>query len=255
MTQPIALQLYSVREQLAQDFEGTIRHVAAMGYAGVETAGFPEGVSPAQAKALFDELGLAVAAAHAPLPLGDQQQQVLDLLATLGTDRLVCAYLPPSDYATLDATGKTCAQLNEAAQAAAQHNIHFGVHNHWWEFEPINGTDVHPYQIWRERLDPSIFFELDTYWVKVGGMAPVAALAMFGRGVQLLHVKDGPADVPESAMVAVGQGAMDYTQIIPAAASADWLIVELDRCATDMMVAVEESFRYLTEQGLGHGRL
>ena len=58
MTQPIALQLYTVRDQLARDFEGTIRRVAEIGYAGVETAHFPEGVSPAAAKALFDELGL-----------------------------------------------------------------------------------------------------------------------------------------------------------------------------------------------------
>ena len=70
MTQPIALQLYTVRDQLARDFEGTIRRVAEIGYAGVETAHFPEGVSPAAAKAQFVELGLTVCAAHAPLPLG-----------------------------------------------------------------------------------------------------------------------------------------------------------------------------------------
>jgi hypothetical protein len=55
-------------------------------------------------------------------------------------------------------------------------------------------------------------------------------------------------------MVAVGQGALDYTRIIPAAAGAEWLIVELDRCATDMMAAVEASYHYLVEKGLGHGR-
>jgi hypothetical protein len=56
-------------------------------------------------------------------------------------------------------------------------------------------------------------------------------------------------------MVAVGQGALEYTRIIPAAAGAKWLIVELDRCATDMMTAVEESFHYLVEKGLGRGRV
>lgn len=254
MTLPIALQLYSVREQLAQDFEGTIRRVAQIGYAGVETAGFPEGVSPAQAKALFDELGLVVAASHAPMPLGDKRQEVLDLVATLGGKRLVCAFLPPADYDTLAKTVDLCARFNEAAEVAAEHGLRFGVHNHWWEFEPIAATDVYPYQIWQEQLRPDVFIELDTYWAKVGGLDPVTALNVLGDRVQLLHVKDGPADESASDMLAVGEGVMDYKAIIPAAASAEWLVVELDRCATDMIVAVEKSFRYLTEEGLGHGQ-
>ena len=96
MTQPIALQLYTVRDQLARDFEGTIRRVADIGYAGVETASFPVGVSAAAAKALFDEVGLTICAAHAPLPLGEAATETLDRLAALGCDRLVCAWLPPT---------------------------------------------------------------------------------------------------------------------------------------------------------------
>ncbi|MCB0231676.1 MAG: sugar phosphate isomerase/epimerase, partial [Anaerolineae bacterium] len=64
---------------------------------------------------------------------------------------------------------------------------------------------------------------------------------------------DGPA-TEKDPMVAVGQGVMDFPAIIPAATGAQWLIVELDRCATDMMVAVDESYRYLTGEGLAHGR-
>ena len=89
MTQPIALQLYTVRDQLAHDFEGTVRRVADIGYAGVETASFPVGVSAAAAKALFDEVGLTVCAAHAPLPLGAAAAESLDRLTALGCDRLV----------------------------------------------------------------------------------------------------------------------------------------------------------------------
>jgi sugar phosphate isomerase/epimerase len=252
MTQPIALQLYSLREPMARDFEGTIRRAAAAGYAGVETARFPDGVTPHQAKALFDELGLAVCAAHAPLPLGDQTAPTVDLMAALGCDRLICAYLPPEEYATLEAVHRACDTLNEAAANAAAHGLRLGVHNHWWEFQPVDG--VRPYEVWLERLDPAVFFELDTYWAQVGGVAPLDALRALGQRVELLHVKDGPADGPDSPMVAVGQGVLDYTAIIPAASSADWLIVELDRCATDMFAAVAQSFEYLAAKGLGHGR-
>ncbi len=255
MSQPIALQLYTVRDLLSHDFEGVIRQVAAIGYAGVETAGVPENTTLAAAKALFDELGLAVCSAHSPLPLGENAERDLATIAALGTDRLVNGYLPPEHYATLDETYRTCDLLNEAAAVAARHGLRLGVHNHWWEFEPLPGAGGRrPYEIWLERLDPAIFFELDMYWVQVGGMDPDAALTVFGDRAQLMHVKDGPADSPESSMTAVGTGSVDYSALIPKATAADWLIVELDRCDGDMMTAVADSYAYLTAQGLGHGR-
>jgi sugar phosphate isomerase/epimerase len=254
MTRPIALQLYSLRDELAHDFESTIRRVAAIGYAGVETAGFPAAVTPSQAKALFDELGLAVCAAHAPLPLGDKQQEALDLMATLGTDRMISAYMPPEEYSSLSRTVMTVEQFNEAAAVATANGLRLGVHNHWWEFEPLPGNAIRPYQVWLDQLDPAVFFELDTYWAQVGGVSPLDALAALGDRVELLHVKDGPADSAQSDMTAVGQGTVDYTGIIPAASSVEWLIVELDRCATDMLAAVEMSYTYLVDKDLGHGR-
>jgi sugar phosphate isomerase/epimerase len=254
MTQPIALQLYTVRDQLARDFEGTIRRVADIGYAGVETASFPVGVSAAAAKALFDEVGLTVCAAHAPLPLGEAATETLDRLAALGCDRLVCAWLPPNEYATLGAAYRTCERLNQAAAVCARHGLRLGVHNHWFEFQPLGDTGQRPYEIWLEQLDPRIFFELDTYWAKVGGVEPVAVLERMGPRVELLHVKDGPADTTQSDMTAVGTGALDYGTIIPAASAAAWLIVELDHCATDMFAAIDNSYRYLVDRGLGHGR-
>lgn len=252
MSRPIALQLYTVRAQLAQDFRGTLEQVAAMGYAGVEMAGLPEGVTAVAARRLLADLGLAICAAHSPLPLGEEGQARLQTMADLGCHTLVCPWLPPQDYQTVDSIRRLCDRLNEAAAVAARHELTLAVHNHWFEFEPVAGT--RPYRLWLEWLDPHIQFELDTYWVRVGGVDPLAALAEMGARVPLLHVKDGPADAPASDMMAVGQGVMDYETIIPAAAAAQWLIVELDRCATDMMTAVQASYTYLTEKGLAHGR-
>jgi sugar phosphate isomerase/epimerase len=251
MTKPIALQLYTVREQLAQDFAGTIRRIAEMGYVGVETAGFPEGVTAVSAKTLFDELGLAVCAAHAPLPLGEHKNEVLDRLAALGCSRLVCAWLPPDEYKSVDSIRRLCDRVNEAAAVAAAHGLTLLMHNHWFEFEPVGET--RPYHLWLEYLRPTVEFELDTYWVQVGGVAPLTAVADLGSRLTLLHVKDGPADNTHSSMTAVGQGVMNYNTIIPAAQYAEWMVVELDRCATDMLTAVQQSYTYLTEKGLAHG--
>jgi sugar phosphate isomerase/epimerase len=243
MSAQIALQLYTVRDALAHDFAGVIRRVAAMGYAGVETAGFPN-TTPAAAAELFRSLGLAVAGMHVPLPLGDQQQEALETADALGCRRLVVGYVPPEQVRTADDVRRLGDAFNEANIAVAAHGLSLGFHNHWWEFQPTaDGSPV--YEILRQQLDPSIFFELDTYWIKTAGGDPAAVVADFGARAPLLHIKDGPA-VTEEPMVAVGAGTLDVPAIVRAGAPhTEWLIVELDRCATDMLTAVEQSYHYL----------
>ncbi len=250
MTKPIAVQLYSVRDALQQDFAGTIERVAAMGYAAVETAGFP-GTTPQDAAALFNRLGLKVPSAHIALPLGDQRTEVLETMAALGAKYLVCAYLPPEQFATADDIRRSSDRLNEANAVARENGLTLLYHNHWWEYTQADfGL---PYRVMLEHLEPTVGFELDAYWAKVGGCDPVAVLRELGARVPLLHVKDGPA-TQNDPMTAVGDGVLDYTSIIPAAEHAEYQVVELDRCATDMLEAVEKSYRYLTEKGLAHGR-
>jgi sugar phosphate isomerase/epimerase len=254
MTAPIALQLYTVRELLKDDFEGVVRRIADMGYAGVETAGFPEGMTASQAAALFADCGLAVAAAHLPLPLGNDQARVFETAAQLGIKRIVSGYVPADDYRDLASIRRLFARINRACANANAHGLGFALHNHWWEFQEVDG--VYPYQLWLDELDPAVLFELDTYWMQSAGADPLAMVELFGRRAPLLHIKDGPAGPDTSAnMVAVGDGNVDFPPIIAAAEdSAEWLIVELDRCSTDMMTAVERSYRYLVGEGLGHGR-
>src|SRR2546426_12681049 len=99
MTPPIALQLYTLREDTARDFSGTLEKVAALGYAGVEAAGFA-GTTAQAAAQIFKDLGLTVCAAHAPLPLGERKAEVLETMQALGCRRLVCAWQPPERFAT-----------------------------------------------------------------------------------------------------------------------------------------------------------
>jgi len=254
MTAPIALQLYTVRDLLRDDFESVIRRIADIGYVGVETFGFPEGVSVLQAADLFADCGLTVAAAHLPLPLERNAELSIRMAAQLGVQRMVSGHVPPEEYGDLASIKRVCARFNQAQAVAAVNGLSFGVHNHWWEFQAAG--DVYPYQVWLDELDPAIFFELDTYWIQSAGADPVQIVKRFGERAQLLHIKDGPAGEDTTAdMVAVGDGQVDYPPIIAAAeGNAQWLIVELDRCATDMMTAVERSYRYLVGKGLAHGR-
>lgn len=253
MAAPIALQLYTVREALGRDFAGTVKQVADIGYAGVETAGFP-GTTPNAARKLFDDLGLAVAGAHTRLPVGEHKNEVLDIAAQLGCQRIICAGLWPLEdyYGSLDQIKRTCDLVNQANAIAAENGLSLGLHNHWWEFEPVEGQ--YPYKLWLKHLDPSVFFEIDTYWTRTAGVDPVAVVREMGERAPLLHIKDGPA-VKGEPHVAVGDGVMDIPAVVRAGqGTTEWLIVELDHCATDMLEAVAKSHAYLVGQGLARGK-
>jgi sugar phosphate isomerase/epimerase len=242
MAENIALQLYSVRDLLPKDFEGVIRRVAAMGYQGVETAGFP-GITPAEAGKLFKSLGLQVPAIHSfPPPVGEKIKEVLDIVSALGCKTIVSGF-GPDRFGTLDATRKACDEFNHAAELAHANGLRLCIHNHWWEYLAVEGS--YPYKVMLERLDPKIGFEIDTYWVKTGGVDPASVVKEMGKRAPLLHIKDGPA-VKEKPQVAVGEGVLDFPSIIKAGQGAyEWLIVEFDSCATDVMEAAEKSCKYL----------
>jgi sugar phosphate isomerase/epimerase len=253
MTAPIALQLYSVREELEQNFEKVIEKVAQMGYLGVETTGLPREYTPKKVALVFQKMGLSVMSAHLPLPRGADKNLVLDAAETLGCQWIVNGSLGLEHYSSIESIERACDLLNEANDVAREHRLQFAIHNHWWEFEPVQ--DRYPYQIMLERLDPTISFELDLYWIQVAGHDPVQKLREFGERAPLLHIKDGPATDNSAPMLAVGDGSVDYLRVFKdGTAFAQWLIVELDHCATDMMQAIERSFQYLTNEGLAHGK-
>ncbi len=241
MQHKIALQLYSVREYMAKDFEGTVRKVADMGYAGVETAGVPEGVTYAQAASLFKELGLEVCSAHMPLVTPENEKEVVEDARTLGIDTVVTGK-KPDDFKDAEAVRKTCEEFNQAAEILAGNGLKMAIHNHWWEF--LKAGDDYAYQLMMRDLAPQVGLEIDTYWVKTAGCDPVAVIRELGGRVVLLHMKDGPCD-KDKCMTPLGRGIMDFPAIVAAADNIRWLIVEQDRGETDMLEAAAESQRFL----------
>lgn len=253
MAPPIGLQLYTLREELAHNFAPTLRQVAEMGFVGVETAFFEGGTTPEMAAQELRALGLEVLAAHTALPLGDGRGEALKLAEAFGCRRIVWHGWPRDPrYASLDGIKQLIDEYNAAAKVAADNGLELGLHNHWWEMQPVEGRL--PYQLLQEGLDPAIFFELDVYWAKTAGRDPVALVGELGPRAPLLHVKDGPA-TPAAPMTAVGDGSLDVPAIVGAAGdNAKWLVVELDVCATNMLHAVERSYTYLVGRGLAQGK-
>lgn len=134
-------------------------------------------------------------------------------------------------------------EYNEAQANAAQCGLELGLHNHWWEFEPL--AQCYPYKLFLEKLCPKIFFEIDTYWVRAAGLDPTAVLLEFRDRATFLHLKDGSAAKGEP-MMALGTGVMDFPGILKAMSpKVEWLVIELDECATDIWEAIRASAAYL----------
>jgi sugar phosphate isomerase/epimerase len=149
----------------------------------------------------------------------------------------------PDKFVTLAEIKRICEEVNACNELCRAYGVKLAIHNHSHEYIPVEG--VYPYQVMLENIEPEVSFEVDTYWVKVAGVDPVSVLKEMGSRARLLHMKDGPG-VKGKPNVAVGQGVVDVPAIIKASqGNAEWLIVEFDRCATDMLKAVEESYQYL----------
>jgi sugar phosphate isomerase/epimerase len=253
MPAPLGIQLYTLREALQVDFAGVIGRLADIGYIGVEPyGGMP--VPPEEAARLFREKGLQAHSAHLPLLDDAQKTASLRAAAAYGVQRIVIPWLPAEEFATVDAIKRTCDRINTAAQLYAPEGYELAYHNHDFEFRMVDGRTA--YDIMLDHLEERVLLEVDTYWVQVGGQDPAALVARLGARTPLLHIKDGPADSPQSPMTAAGQGNINIPAVIAAGGThTEWLIVELDRCATDMMQAVEESYRYLTSEGLARGNV
>lgn len=251
MTPPLALQLYTVRDRAMEDFEGTLNKIAAIGYLGVETAGV-YGESPAVAARLFRDLGLEVTSLHAPLPLLENLDATVELAGAFGVRRVVCAWYPPERLGTRADITAVCDELNRAQRELSPHGLELLYHNHWQECAEVDGERV--YRQMLAQLDPGIGFEPDVYWAQTAGVDPAVLVRELGARAPLLHIKDGPAKMGVP-MAAVGQGVMDLAAISAAGGDhAAWWIVELDRCETDILQAVAQSYAYLTKNGLAHGK-
>ena len=247
---PISLQLYTVRQAAAQDFVGVLKTVADIGYKGIEFAGL-HGHDPKEIARIVSDLGMQVSSSHTALPTPENVQQIVDTESELGNKRVISG-VGPDDLKTVDACKAVAEKFNQAAELLKPHGMTYGFHNHWWEFDKLDGRYV--YDILMQEA-PGVFGELDVYWCAFGKADPVEVTARYKSRLPMLHIKDGMLIEGNHVHTAVGSGKLDMPAIIGAADPSvlEWLIVELDECDTDMMEAVRQSYAYLTSRGLGSG--
>lgn len=248
----LSLQLYTVRDAVSQDLEGTIKKISDMGFAYVETAFWPEGTTLSDASTILNNAGLKVSSCHVEVPVGDHKQTFVRTGKAFDCKRMIWHGWPEDKrYSSLEGTKELAKLYNAAAAFARSEGLEFGLHNHWWEFRNRVGGKL-AYEILLEETDPSIFFEIDTYWVKVAGLVPSTIIKQFGSRAKLLHIKDGPAVYSDKLasddvdpMTAVGKGTQDIPSIIGAATYTDFFVVEMDKVNGDVFPIISESHSYL----------
>jgi sugar phosphate isomerase/epimerase len=210
----IGVQLYSLRRELAKDFEGTLARVAAIGYAEVEFAGY-DGRTPAQVAAALDRAGLKAPSAHVPFSeLRENWARTLDAARIVGHRYLIVPAIPEGERVTVDGVKRVAELFERAGMEAKAAGLRCGFHNHDVDFAPIGGRKGSaPFDILLQETTPDhVVFELDLYWITKAGRDPLHYFARHPGRFELVHVKDS-AGPPEHRMVDVGRGTIDFRSI------------------------------------------
>jgi len=261
---PLGLQLYSVRQLLPKDFDGTLKDVGALGYREVESAGYFDH-SPAEVKKAMAAANLhLVSAHHSSDDLHKRLDEIIAFDKEVGVTYLICAspsFKDPStpknpdrNHAfTLDDWRWNADQFNQFADKVIAAGMRFGYHNHTPEFHEVDG--VVPYHELMRLTDPAkVTFELDCGWVVVGGGDPIDYLKKYPTRISMLHVKDFKPDTTPPVPAELGTGHIDYAPIFAQAAKSGNIkhcFVEQEGFNMPPMQSLKVDAEYMHKLGIG----
>lgn len=266
---PVAVQVYSVRDDAEADFRGTLEKIKAMGYDGVEFAGL-YGHSPAEVKTMCEEIGLVPVSAHIALNelVADTAKVVSDYVL-IGCKYIAVPYLVEEDRPGTPGWAKTVESIKTIGEECKKQGVKLLYHNHDFEFVKID--DTYALDMLYDTVPADILAtELDTCWVNVGGENPADYVRKYSGRAPIVHLKDfvgGKSDdmyeligiekkvssTPTFELRPVGYGCQDWYNILKACEDADteWIVVEQDRPSMDKtpLECIEMSRKYLTTLG------
>ncbi|MCX7717065.1 MAG: sugar phosphate isomerase/epimerase [Candidatus Sumerlaeaceae bacterium] len=241
----LALQLYSVRALTAEDFPGTLRAVAALGYGAVEFAGF-FGISGGELCDVMATTGLIGASSHVALEtLERDTDATLQWHADLGIRDLVIPWLAPELRSDAAAWRSVAARIGKIGTRVNEAGFRLAYHHHDFEFHRYAGTTG--LEILMDACDPAcVGLQVDTYWARYGGTDPAGLINRYADRLASLHLKDMDG-TRERGMAEVGTGILDFESILAAAerSTARWLIVEHDHPPSPPLDSVRLSLENL----------
>ena len=244
---PIAIQLYSVRDDMAADFEGTLKKVKALGYDGVEFAGL-HGKTAAEVKKICAEVGLVPISAHVPYSELVKGEETFKAYAEIGCKYIVIPWIGGEYLAGGEKNAEFIENVIKFGELANANGMKLGYHNHDFEFQKVDGE----YKLDRLYSDVSadlLSTQLDTCWVNVGGENPANYIRKYNGRIEIIHLKDfvgsksenmygligtdgkeAPKEATKFELRPVGSGVQDFPAILKACeeVGAKWVVVEQD---------------------------
>ena len=247
---PICLQLYSVRELLPKDFEGTLAKVRADGYTEVEAAGYYDKPAAEFRKAM-DKAGLRCVSTHHPLGvLRPRLDELIEYGHTLGLEYIICSSSVRRDPAakgplTLDDWHYVAGEFNRIGEKVKAAGMTFGYHNHTPEFGTEGGVVF--YDELLKLTDPKlVVFEMDCGWVFAAGRDPIEYLSKTPERFPLLHVKDMAREANgQFHSTVMGRGLVDYKLTLRAATGLKHYFIEQEEFALDPIEALRLDAEYM----------
>lgn len=244
------LQLYSVKENMAENAVETIKSIAGYGYKQIEGfdggKGIFWGMKNTEFKSLTDDLGLDFIASHANT-FENLEKQAAEASA-IGMKYLICPYVGPQKK--MDDFKKFADDFNKMGQVCKDNGLRFAYHNHGYTFMDLEGQVPQDYLI--ENTDPDLVdFEMDIYWVKTAGYDPIQYFEKYPNRFTLGHVKDkdGSIDPLEpNGSTLIGTGTLDFPTILRKGMDngMKYFIVEQERFeGTNPMEAAEKNAKYM----------
>ncbi|MBL8203811.1 MAG: sugar phosphate isomerase/epimerase [Blastocatellia bacterium] len=241
----VGIQLYTVRAEMAKDFEGTLKAVAALGYKEFEFAGY-NNKTPQEVKALLANLGVTAPSAHFPIAAFEKDlNKTIDTAKAVGHKILICPFLMPNERKTLDDYRRVCSILNRAGEACRAAGIQLGYHNHDFEFKELEGKL--PMDLMLAECDKNLVkIELDLGWMTYAGKDPLVYFAKHPGRFISFHVKDMNPNTKEIT-VELGRGNVDFKRIFAKSkqAGVKHYFVEQDRSTMSPLESIKISMEYL----------
>lgn len=244
-TIPVALQMYTLREESERDFAGTLRKVAALGFDGVEFAGY--GSLPVmEVRNIMDELGLKAAASHVPLDdLESNLAQVIEDQEILGSRYIVCPYLR-ADARTEKDYHALISLLDNVGEKCRAAGITLCYHNHDFELDRLSDGRMALETILDDTKPENVKAEFDIYWLTKRNEKPAEWIKRYQGRTPLVHLKDMTTD-QEQFFAELGTGGVAIESVLEMGeeAGVKWWVVEQDASRRTPFESIEMSMDYL----------
>ncbi len=250
--QKIGLELYTVRDALQKDFEGTLARVAKIGYKEVEFAGYfahlPEfSPSPKRTREILEADGLTAPSTHVPYSALAQENwpKVIEASRILGHDYIVNPSIDREVLKQADGWKRAAETFNRAGEESQKSGIQLGYHNHVEEFKPLADGKL-PYDVLLAESDPKLLkMEIDLGWAHMAGADPIAYFQKYPGRFPLVHVKDFDKN---GTMTEAGSGVIDWKAIFAKSdvAGIKHYFVEHDQ-PTAPFESIQTSYTYLKD--------